>query len=133
MTVDPSSLATGEILVTVSNPDPSDGPSGGVLLTILPPGGAAPAVAADGVVHAATFLVGVAAQGVVYQALEIPSVFVGGVEAEVLFAGRAPGVVGLYQINIRVPDGAAADDAVVLAVAVKGVAAPEVSIAIGSI
>jgi uncharacterized protein (TIGR03437 family) len=34
-----------------------------------------------------------------------PSVTVAGAPAEVLFSGLAPGFVGLYQINARVPDG----------------------------
>ena len=65
------------------------------------------------------------------EVLEIPSVFVGGFAAEVLFAGRAPGFVGLYQINFRVPEGIRAGSAVTLEIAVKGVNAPAVSIAVG--
>jgi uncharacterized protein (TIGR03437 family) len=42
-------------------------------------------------------------------ALQLPSVIVGGVPAEVLFAGLAPGFVGVYQVNIRVPDSLAGD------------------------
>lgn len=40
-------------------------------------------------------------------AVNQPRVFVGDVEAEVLYAGRAPGFAGLDQINIVLPDGAA--------------------------
>ena len=66
------------------------------------------------------------------EALEIPSVFVGGLAAEVLFAGRAPGYVGLYQVNLRIPEGVRAGPAVTLVIAVKGVTAPPVSIAVGA-
>jgi uncharacterized protein (TIGR03437 family) len=40
------------------------------------------------------------------------SVTVGGRSAEVSFAGFAPGTVGLYQVNARIPDDAPAGDAV---------------------
>lgn len=36
---------------------------------------------------------------------EVPAVRVGGVSAEVLFSGLAPGLVGVYQLNIRMPAG----------------------------
>jgi uncharacterized protein (TIGR03437 family) len=40
-----------------------------------------------------------------------PSVTVGGVAAEVVFSGLTPGFVGLYQVNIRIPDAAPAGSA----------------------
>ncbi len=49
-----------------------------------------------------------------------PAVAVGGLPAEVLFSGYAPGFLGLYQINILVPD-AAPTGSVNLAVVVDGV------------
>jgi uncharacterized protein (TIGR03437 family) len=39
---------------------------------------------------------------------ELPVVTVGGQQAQVLFSGLTPQTVGLYQINIVVPDGAPA-------------------------
>jgi uncharacterized protein (TIGR03437 family) len=49
------------------------------------------------------------------------SVSVGGVPAEVYFAGLAPGFVGLYQINFRVPEGAPVGAETSLRVTVAGV------------
>jgi uncharacterized protein (TIGR03437 family) len=46
-------------------------------------------------------------------------VFFGGKSAAVSYAGLAPGMVGLYQFNVVVPD-AAAGDAVPLTFAVGG-------------
>ncbi len=68
--------------------------------------------------------------GVVAEVREMPVVFLGGVQAPVLFAGRAPGFVGLYQINIQVPEGTQTGDDTPLAVAAKGVTAPELTIAV---
>lgn len=68
--------------------------------------------------------------GVVAEVREIPVVFLGGVQAPVLFAGRAPGFVGLYQINIQVPEGTQTGDETPLALAVKGMTAPELTIAV---
>lgn len=48
--------------------------------------------------------------------LKTPQVVLGGVQATVLFAGLAPGFVGLYQINIRVPDNAVGGDATPLVI-----------------
>ena len=39
-----------------------------------------------------------------------PIVTVNGANADILYAGLTPGAIGLYQINIRVPDNAAAGD-----------------------
>jgi uncharacterized protein (TIGR03437 family) len=41
------------------------------------------------------------------------SVFVGGVEARVIYAGLPPGLTGLYQINFVVPEGVSSGDAYV--------------------
>jgi uncharacterized protein (TIGR03437 family) len=37
----------------------------------------------------------------------VPEVTIGGQRAEVSFSGLSPGIVGLYQVNARIPAGAA--------------------------
>jgi uncharacterized protein (TIGR03437 family) len=44
------------------------------------------------------------------------SATIGGESAQVTFAGLAPGFVGLYQVNVRVPQVAAGNQAVVVSV-----------------
>jgi uncharacterized protein (TIGR03437 family) len=57
-------------------------------------------------------------------------VTIGGVEAAVEFAGLAPGFVGLYQVNARVPAGVTAGNAVALVLTQNGVASNTVTIAV---
>jgi uncharacterized protein (TIGR03437 family) len=54
---------------------------------------------------------------------------IGGVAARVLFAGLAPGYLGLYQVNVEVPAGAGAGPQS-LALAVDGVASNTVTIGV---
>jgi len=49
-----------------------------------------------------------------------PTVLIDSVEAEVLWSGYAPGMVGLYQINLRIPP-AARSGVLDLSVVVNGV------------
>ncbi len=58
------------------------------------------------------------------------TVTIGGREAAVEFAGLAPGFVGLYQVNARVPAGVAASPAVPLVLTQSGIASNTVTIAI---
>jgi uncharacterized protein (TIGR03437 family) len=58
-----------------------------------------------------------------------PTVAVGGIGAEVLFSGYAPGLLGLYQINIVIPDAAPAGS-VNLDVVVDGVPSQSSKIAV---
>jgi len=57
-------------------------------------------------------------------------VTIGGVEAAVEFAGLAPGFVGLYQVNARVPAGVSPGNAVPLVLTQNGVASNTVTIAV---
>jgi uncharacterized protein (TIGR03437 family) len=55
---------------------------------------------------------------------------VGDVNAVVSFSGLAPGYVGLYQVNIRIPDAAPSGDAVAVTLSIGGVTANTVTIAV---
>lgn len=49
-------------------------------------------------------------------ATAMPAVFVGGIQAEVPFAGQAPGFPGVFQVNIVIPAAASPGDAVPLVI-----------------
>ncbi len=55
---------------------------------------------------------------------------VGGRTARVLFAGLAPGFVGLYQVNVEIPEGTPANPAVPLTLLQSGVSSNTVSLAL---
>jgi uncharacterized protein (TIGR03437 family) len=55
---------------------------------------------------------GVGAPGVTYNAVSMPQVTIGGIQAQVLFAGQAPGFPGVYQVNIQIPQGAPTGDGI---------------------
>jgi uncharacterized protein (TIGR03437 family) len=55
---------------------------------------------------------GVGAPGVTYNAVNVPQVTIGGIQAQVLFAGQAPGFPGVYQLNIQIPQGAPTGDGI---------------------
>ena len=57
-------------------------------------------------------------------------VLVGGVEAQVFFAGAAPGFAALYQVNALVPAGVAPGDTVPVTLELGGQTSPPVTIAI---
>jgi uncharacterized protein (TIGR03437 family) len=59
-----------------------------------------------------------------------PTVTVGSVDAPVKFSGLAPGYVGLYQVNIQVPDAAPSGDAVPVILSIGGATANTVTIAV---
>jgi uncharacterized protein (TIGR03437 family) len=58
------------------------------------------------------------------------SVLLNGVSVPAAFAGLAPGSVGMYQVNVQIPDGAATGATVSLALSVGGAASNTVTIAI---
>jgi uncharacterized protein (TIGR03437 family) len=60
----------------------------------------------------------------------LPTVTVGGASATVSFSGLAPGYVGLYQVNIQIPNNAPTGDAVQVNLSIGGVAANPVTIAL---
>jgi uncharacterized protein (TIGR03437 family) len=71
-----------------------------------------------------------AASNPLSQALTQPSVTIGTVPATVTFWGLAPGFVGLYQVNARIPDGAPTGDPVSVVLSSGGAASNTVTIAI---
>ena len=54
------------------------------------------------------------------ETLVLPTVTVGGVEAPVSFSGLAPGFVGLYQVNVEIPEGVASGDSIEVAITIGG-------------
>jgi len=59
-----------------------------------------------------------------------PQVSVGGVPAQVTFSGLSPGFVGLYQVNVQIPQAAPTGDAVPVTLSIGGVPANTVTIAV---
>jgi uncharacterized protein (TIGR03437 family) len=59
-----------------------------------------------------------------------PSVTIGGAPAPAAFSGLAPGFVGLYQVNVQVPDNAPSGDAVPVVVTLGGASSNTVTIAV---
>ncbi len=60
-----------------------------------------------------------------------PTVTIGGVSANVTFSGLAPGFVGLYQVNVQIPDGVTDGNSVAVVLSVGGVASNTVTMAVG--
>ncbi len=55
---------------------------------------------------------------------------IGGVQAPVTFAGLAPGFIGLYQVNVQVPQGVAAGDAIPVIISIGATASNTVAISV---
>ncbi len=65
-----------------------------------------------------------------FETITAPEVTIGGVPAPVLFSGLAPGSLGLYQINVRVPNGAPAGDEVPVVIRMRGAASNTATVAL---
>jgi uncharacterized protein (TIGR03437 family) len=59
-----------------------------------------------------------------------PAVTIGGVPAFVSFAGLAPGFIGLYQVNVQVPQGVATGDAVPVVLSIGATVSNSVTVAV---
>jgi len=59
-----------------------------------------------------------------------PTATVGGVAAFVSFAGLAPGFIGVYQVNMQVPQGVAAGNAVPVTLSGGGLMSNTVTISV---
>ena len=59
-----------------------------------------------------------------------PTVTIGGMPAPVTFSGLAPSFVGLYQVNVQVPDSAAPGSAVPVVLTISGATSNTVTIAV---
>ncbi len=59
-----------------------------------------------------------------------PTVTIGGVTATVFFSGLAPGFVGLYQVNVQVPDTAPTGSAIAVVLTSGAVASNSVTLAV---
>ena len=64
------------------------------------------------------------------ETLTLPTVTVGGVEARVGFSGLAPDFVGLYQVNVEIPDGVVSGDSIEVVLTIGGVVSNVVTIAV---
>jgi uncharacterized protein (TIGR03437 family) len=62
--------------------------------------------------------------------LNTPTVTIGGVSAEVTFSGLAPGLAGVWEVNVKVPDGVTFGPAVPLKLSIGGVDANAVAISL---
>jgi uncharacterized protein (TIGR03437 family) len=66
------------------------------------------------------------------QTIQTPTVTIGSVAAKVTFSGLTPDSIGLYQINVRVPDGITPGSAVPLVVTAGGLSSKPVTIAVAA-
>jgi uncharacterized protein (TIGR03437 family) len=68
--------------------------------------------------------------GFLYRTIAMPVVTVGGVPATVRFSGLAPGFLGVYQINVSIPDGVQAGSAVPVRLSIGGVSSNAVTVGV---
>ena len=62
--------------------------------------------------------------------LSTPTVTIGGIAAPVSFSGLSPGFVGLYQVNVPLPENAPTGDAIPVVLSIGGVISNTVTIAV---
>ena len=62
--------------------------------------------------------------------LVTPTVTIGGIAATVNFSGLAPGFVGLYQVDVQVPENAPTSDVTPVTLAIGGVSLNTVTMAV---
>jgi uncharacterized protein (TIGR03437 family) len=62
--------------------------------------------------------------------VQTPNVLVGGVPAEVLYSGLAPGFVGLYQVNVRIPNTVVAGTSIPVEIQIGGRSSNVVTVAV---
>jgi len=67
---------------------------------------------------------------VLYETTATPTVQIGGIPATVLFSGIAPGTAGEYQVDLQVPTGVPAGDAVPITISMPGSTTGTATIAI---
>lgn len=75
---------------------------------------------------------GAAASGNLYYTSTVPSVSIGGAQAQVYFSGLALGFVGLYQINVQVPANLTPSNNVNITVTIGGVTSNVATIAVAT-
>jgi uncharacterized protein (TIGR03437 family) len=68
--------------------------------------------------------------GKLFVTRETPTVTIGGVPASVEFSGLTPGLVGLWQINLRVPQNAPTGNAVPIVVSQGGKTSATITVAV---
>jgi uncharacterized protein (TIGR03437 family) len=66
----------------------------------------------------------------IYETPTLPTVTVGGIAANVVFCGLAPGFAGLYQVNLQIPQNVTVGDAVPITLSIAGSASDSATVAI---
>jgi uncharacterized protein (TIGR03437 family) len=115
----PQSVATGTVTLTLVTPSGATA-AASVLSSVLQPGifpgailragttvnaTATPVHAGDYIEIYSTGLGPTQAKGGLQQTSVVPTVFIGATPVVPLYSGLVPGLEGLYQVNVRIPDG----------------------------
>ncbi len=105
---------------TLNTPGNPARPGTAIIIWATGPGAVSPSVPAGQA----------APDGPLAQTLATPTATIGGISAQILFTGMAPGFVGLWQINAMVPGNAPAGDNIPVQVAINGSASNTVTMAV---